>query len=190
MGKRKEIVPISLDDRLFFEEFYHEHKRFMYYTAKKYARSNMECEDIVQDSIIRLLKNISVLKDLTGFKIQKYIVLTIKPSFIDMERKRHQEESINLDDEALETLFKADLISAPEIPDIEPRMEVEKLKSELSFREWILLEGKYILGYTQEELGYLIGVAPDSIRMLLSRARSKARTILNYSRKRGGKQDE
>lgn len=190
MGKRKAIVPISSDDRIFFEGFYQEHKRFMYYTAKKYARSNMECEDIVQDSIIRLLKNISVLREINGCKIQKYIVLTIKASYIDMERKRHSEESINMDDETLESLFKADLITAPEIPDIGPRLEVEKLKSELSFREWVLLEGKYILGYTQEELGHLIGVAPDSIRMILCRAREKARLILNNGRKRGGKQDE
>lgn len=190
MGKRKEIVPISLDDKIFFEEFYREHKRFMYYAAKKYARSNVECEDIVQDAVIRLLKNISALREITGCKIQKYIVLTIKASFIDMERKRHREESINLDDDTLEALFKADLITAPEIPDIEPKLEVEKLKSELSFREWVLLEGKYILGYTQDELGHLIGVAPDSIRMILCRVREQARTILNQGRKGGGKLNE
>ena len=34
MGKRKEIIPISHDDRVFFESFYQEHKRFMYYTLQ------------------------------------------------------------------------------------------------------------------------------------------------------------
>lgn len=190
MGKRKEIIPISRDDRIFFERFYQEHKRFMYYTAKKYARSNMECEDIVQEAMIRLLKNISVLREIDGCKIQKYIVLTIKASFIDMERKRQREETVNLDDEALEALFKADLINPDEIPDVGAKLEVEKIKSEMGFREWMLLEGKYILGYTHEELGELIGVAPNSVRMILWRAKEKARYILSHGRKQGGKKDE
>ena len=190
MGKRKEIIPISHDDRVFFESFYQDHKRFMYYTAKKYARSNLECEDIVQEAIIRLLKNISVLREIDGCKIQQYIVLTIKASFIDMERKRHHEEPVNLDDETLEALFKADLIDAEEIPDVEAKLEVEKIRSEMGFREWILLEGKYILGYTHEELGTLIGVAPNSVRMIPCRAKEKARSILSSGRRRGGKNDE
>lgn len=190
MGKRKEIIPISRDDRIFFERFYQEHKRFMYYTAKKYARTNMECEDIVQEAMIRLLKNISALREIDGCKIQKYIVLTIKASFIDMERKRNREEPVNLDDEALEALFKADLINPDEIPDVGAKLEVEKIKSEMGFREWMLLEGKYILGYTHEELGELIGVAPNSVRMILWRAKEKARSILSHGRKQGGKKDE
>ena len=190
MGKRKEIIPISRDDRIFFERFYQEHKRFMYYTAKKYARTNMECEDIVQEAMIRLLKNISALREIDGCKIQKYIVLTIKASFIDMERKRNREEPVNLDDEALEALFKADLINPDEIPDVGAKLEVEKIKSEMGFREWMLLEGKYILGYTHEELGELIGVAPNSVRMILWRAKEKVRYILSHGRKQGGKKDE
>ena len=60
----------------------------------------------------------------------------------------------------------------------------------MGFREWILLEGKYILGYTHEELGALIGVAPNSVRMILCRAKEKARSILSNGRRRGGKHDE
>ena len=150
----------------------------------------MECEDIVQEATIRPLKNISVLREIDGCKIQKYIVLTIKASFIDMERKRRYEEPVNLDDETLEALFKADIIDAEEIPDVEVKLEVEKIRSEMGFREWILLEGKYILGYTHEELGALIGVAPNSVRMILCRAKEKARSILSNGRRRGGKNDE
>lgn len=186
MIKRKKLVPISLEDRTFFESFYQEHKRFMYYTAQKYAHSPSECDDIVQESIVRLLNNISVLREISGYKIQKYIALTIKAAFIDMERKRSRENTVNLNDETVEALYRADLIAVPEDLDIEPLLKIEKLKSELPFREWLLLEGKYILGYTQDELGQLIGIAPNSIRMTLCRAREKARKILDRSNKQGG----
>lgn len=186
MSKRKELVPLSPDDRSFFEEFYQEHKRFMYYTATKYTRSISESEDLVQESIVRLLNNISTLQEIRGYKIQKYIALTVKAAFIDMERKRRREEPIHLDDETVEFLYRSDYISAPEIPDVDPKLKIEQLKSDLPYREWLLLEGKYILGYTQDELGYLIGVAPDSVRMILCRTREKARKILNCRKKQGG----
>ena len=57
-------------------------------------------------------------------------------------------------------------------------MEIERLKKELPDRDWILLEGKYVLGLSQEELSGLAGVSVDSVRMLLHRARVKAREIL------------
>lgn len=107
-----------------------------------------------------------------------------------MERKKHRENPIHLNDETVESLYRTNLLSLPEIPDIEPMMKIEKLKSELPDREWMLLEGKYMLGYTQGELGHLLGVAPDSIRMILCRAREKARKILNNNKHQGGSFNE
>lgn len=53
------------------------------------------------------------------------------------------------------------------------------LKQELPYRDWLVLEGKYMLGYSHEELGELLGVSTDSVRMILYRARERARIILH-----------
>ena len=65
-------------------------------------------------------------------------------------------------------------------------MEVYQLKQTLSERDWLVLEGKYILGYSQDELSELIGVSSDSIRMILHRARKNARDILLTDTAEGG----
>lgn len=78
MGKRKGFHPISAEDKEFFERLYEEEKNFMFYIAGKYTQSNSDREDIVQESVLRLLNNISTLKRLDCFKVRKYIVLTIK----------------------------------------------------------------------------------------------------------------
>lgn len=182
MRKRKEIVPISSSDKIFFEQFYNSNKRFLFYTAKKYTHSHSECEDIVQETIVRLLNNISTLRELSGSKIHKYIVLTVRAAFLDLEKRKHGDLAIFLDDETLEALINAELTSPAHMPNIAAKMEVERLKEKLPSRDWIVLEGKYILGYSQDELGRLIGVAPDSIRMILCRSKERARKILHPSK--------
>lgn len=186
MRRSKEICPISISDKVFFQQFYEDNIRFMYYIARQYTSSQSDCEDIVQDATVRLLNNISTLRKINGCKTAKYIVLTIRTAFLDSEKRRHGDKTLFLDDDTLEALIKAEVLVANSMPDIATRIEVEQLKHSLPPRDWLVLEGKYILGYSQEELGRIIGVAPDSIRMILSRARENARNILQRDTKIGG----
>ena len=190
MRKQKEIAPLSPSDKAFFNRLYDENKNFMFYIARKYTTSQPECEDIVQDAVVRLLNNIHSLKELNGCKIRNYIVLTIKTAFLDSERKRREKAHVALDEDVLETLIKAGIVDTSDIPDMSAHMEVERLRRALSPRDWLVLEGKYILGYSQEELGKLIGVSPDSVRMILCRAREKARNILSAEVACGGEKNE
>lgn len=189
MRKPKEMTPISPDDQQFFLRFYEENSRFMYYIAGKYTTSQADCEDIVQEALLRLMRNISKLKGLNRCTTAKYIVLTIRSVFLDVEKDKKGSHSIFLDDNALETLIRADILITDGIPHLSARLEVEQLRKSLPPRDWLVLEGKYILGYTQEELGKMAGVSPDSIRMILCRARSKAREILRQDLK-GGDENE
>lgn len=185
MGRQKETKSISSDDKAFFHSFYEENRKYLYYIANNYAASVTDCDDIVQDTLVRLLKNISKLRSLNRCATAKYIVLTVRSAFLDSEKRKHGSNAIFLDDETLETLIKADILIADSIPDISARLEVQQLKAELPPRDWLVLEGKYVQGYSQEELADMIGVSPDSIRMILCRAREKARRILRKDLKGG-----
>lgn len=186
MRKRKEIAPLSSSDKVYFDKFYDDYKKFIFYTARKYTNVQSECEDIVQDTVERLLYNVSTLSKISGSRLHKYIALTVRAAFLDNEKRKHSDSPFHLDDTVIETLVKADIISPDDIPDLSAQLEVERLKRELPYRDWVVLEGKYILGYTQEELGDLIGVAPDSIRMIICRAKGNARSILQSHANHGG----
>lgn len=179
MATRKEISPISIDDRQFFEKFYEEYKNFMFYSARQYVNSQAECEDIVQDTVERLLRNIATIREIPGCGLRKYIVLTVKASYLDSEKRRHGDIPIYLDDAVIEDLVKGEIIAPKDWYDLSSVFDVERLKRELSKRDWFVLEGKYIMGYSQTELGKMIGVSPNSIRMIICRARRRARQILH-----------
>ena len=184
MPSKQQKIPISAEDKVFFQNFYEEYKSFLYYIANKYAQTPADCEDIVQDAAIRLMCNLSSIRDLNKFKTAKYVALTVRSAWLDLIKKRHDSQEIPLNEALLEYMLEQDPLLSREPSD--SKLEVIHLKQSLSPREWMILEGKYLLGYDQEELSKLVGVSPDSIRMTLSRARAKARSILLSDREKDG----
>ena len=176
MPPRQQKIPISSDDNAFFHRFYENYNGFLYYIAAKYAQSPSDREDIVQDALIRLMCNISTLRQLSQFKTTKYIALTVRSAYLDLIRKQQGKQEITLDESELESLLEMDPLLSRDPTDLQ--LEIIHLKESMSRKDWMILEGKYLLGYDQEELSRLTGVSPDSVRMTLSRARAKARSIL------------
>lgn len=171
---KRQSRPLSADDKAFFQSFYEEYKGFLFYIANQYAAVPEDREDIVQDAILRLISNISSLKDLSSGAAAKYIALTVRAAYLDAEKRKSNTQEIPTEDHILEQLLDQDPLSGRD----PSGTQLRELKQNLSARDWMVLEGKYIQGYTQEELGQLIGVSPDSIRMILHRARTKAKKLL------------
>ena len=117
------------------------------------------------------MKNTEVLRQLNRAQTAKYIELTVRTAYLDLEQRKCREKLVCLDTAALETLLsRTDTVT--------PTETVEALREDLKERDWTALEGKYILGYSDEELSAIFGVSADSVRTLLSRARKRARKIL------------
>ncbi len=178
MKKRKKIVPISEREKDYFEQFYLKYKKFMYFTARKYAQEDCVCEDIVQECVIRLLNHVQTLLELEETQQCKYIAMTVRTVFLDMEKAKQNAQLVSVDERILEEILQAESEDQESDTNLTCQMEVERLRKNMKARDWVLLEGKYILGYSQEELGEMVGVAPASIRMLLCRAKEQARKIL------------
>lgn len=178
MKKRKKIVPISEREKDYFEQFYLKYKKFMYFTARKYAQEDCDCEDIVQECVIRLLNHVQTLLELEETQQCKYIAMTVRTVFLDMEKVKQNAQLVSVDERILEEILQVESEDQESDTNLTCQMEVERLRKNMKARDWVLLEGKYILGYSQEELGAMVGVAPASIRMLLCRAKEQARKIL------------
>ena len=183
MPKSKENLPVSGPDRLFFDQFYDAYKRYIFRCAAQLTQSTQDCEDVFQDTVLRLLKNIHVLRQLEHKKTFAYIFLTAKSAWVDHLRKNARLNTVSFDaisqDAAPDKFF-----ASSDVLDWENYSDTAQLKSELTAREWAVLEGKYLLGYSQEELAQLLDVSTDSIRMILSRVRKKAKSILDDASRR------
>ena len=168
------IVDQINENKAFMQDLYENYAGLIYYYLIKNHVPGEEQEDVVQDVLLRLIRNVLTLRCLTKPQLIRYIVLTIHATLIDKGRKATVRE-IPMECEDIERL-KMD--GQGDGMEVEAKWDIEKVRSTLPQREWELLEGKYFLGYSQEELGERFGCSPDSVRMILSRARKKARAIL------------
>ena len=167
---KKHPTPLSPDNRSFMREFYEQYKDFLFYIAGNYADTPGNREDLVQDALVRLMRNADTLRGLTHGQIAKYIQLTVKAVWIDQEKSPQREELLLLDEAMVESMVTPEETAA--------RASVQALRKEMSCRDWMVLEGKYILGYSYEELSKLLAVEPHTLRAVVSRARKRAKKLL------------
>jgi RNA polymerase sigma-70 factor (ECF subfamily) len=166
------------DDQVFFLNIYKQFKRIMFYTVRKYVSDNAVVEDLVQDAIMKLIPKISTMRKLSRSALSAYIVITVRN--ISVNYLRHQRivdmRCADSDfDEELDAEYQRHSPSAEEIILVKEKIgEFYKEFNKLSNKDRDVLLGKYVLGLTDKELAGMYGCKPDSIRMMLTRARRNA----------------
>lgn len=167
------------DDKQYMLWLYEKFKALMFYTAKKYVSDSMTCEDIVQESILKLIPKIDMLRTREDKVLAGYIVTTIRNAALNhLKQEEKQKRHLTLEEDEVAHL------AAPEWSLDDALLIKEKSDcifaalQQLPEAERLLLEGKYILEYSNEQLAKQRCCKPDSIRMKLTRARRHALTIL------------
>lgn len=167
----------KFSDQELMERIYREFKRLMFSTAKKYVADEMNQEDIVQSSLVKLIKRVSVLRTLKRGPLVCYIVYTVKSVAVDFLRDKYKREEhiVGLWDIDIEEMDSLDGLIVLREPVAQLRSIWELLPEE----DQRLLWGKYIAGYTDKELAADFKCKPSSIRMKLTRARRRAFELLS-----------
>lgn len=170
------------EDQEFFLKIYEHFKRIIFYTVKKYVCEINTVEDLVQDVIVKLIQKIEIIRQMSKKAQSAYIVHTARNTSIN-HLKRQQivnqhHTSIELDDEIdLENILH--FPSAEEIVLLNERKdEFHKILEKLAAKDRDVLIGKYLLGLTDKELADLCACKPDSVRMVLTRARRNALEVM------------
>lgn len=168
------------EDAAFMVWLYNEFKPLMFSTAKKYVSNMEDCEDIVQDSLERLMKKISLLRQKQRCVLACYVVYTVRNTSINHLRKQASEQKLftNMSDR-----FEEPVSPEPSLDDwlmlVEIKEGLYQIWDQLTWEEQLLLAGKYILEYSDAEIAVQLGCAPASIRMKLTRVRRKARKLMD-----------
>lgn len=166
-------------DKEYFIWLYNEFERLMYSIAFKYTTIPQIAEDIVQDSVENLLKKINTIRTMKKRVLASYITSTVRNTSINhLKAIEHERGHIvgDLDNE-LETIQTDGSIERL----LQLADDLKKLSliwEKLSREDRFLLEGKYILGYNNNELARMFRCQPNSIRMKLTRARRNAFALL------------
>ena len=170
----------SLSDRAaptsqeFITQIYKKYDRLMLFTAKKYLMDIQECEDAVQESLLKLMSRIELLRTLEEPVLTSYVVTTVRNTAINILRrqKRDAQNITSFTESVEESIIELDSI-IDIIMDREAKRSLREAIDELEPNERLLLEGKYFLGYDDRQLSELLSCAPGSIRMKLTRVRRK-----------------
>ena len=169
------------DNKLFIEKMYADFERLMYFTVQKYLAEPCRCEDIVQESLSKLIERVDLLQTLDRPALASYIVVTVRNTAINFLKKEAHEndKKVNLA-KVKETTPVSVIVSVEEyIIRKEDRIHFREIMQRLDLETKCLLEAKYILGYDDKELSIVAGCSPNSVRMKLTRARRKVLKILN-----------
>lgn len=168
------------DDREFMTQLFMQYRRLMFSEISKLVSNSDEAEDILQNALIKLCDKVSLLRGLDERRRISYIITTVRNHAKNHIRDNQTEPIYSLDDENFNL---ADSIS--DGTDIEQSIIIKEQLMELS-AVWSkldditrqLLESKYILKMKDEEIGKALGTNSSSVRMMLTRARRKALTLM------------
>ena len=177
------IISAALDDpqeRDFMARLYEENKKLLFSTALKYAADNHDAEEIVQDSLVRLIGKVEILQAMNRCTLASYIVSTVRNNAINHMRKKSREQGRSAPfDEEWQGESDAPLSMDELLIVAEHHAELAAAWRELSESDRFLLEGKYFLQLSDGELGAALGCKAESIRMKLTRARRNVVKILD-----------
>lgn len=159
------------EDHELMTEFYMEHHAFLYREARKHLDTPEDVEDIVYETLVKIIEKIHIFRDLTRRQQIKYALTTTKNLAYIYRKRKNYFTIISLDE--METDIPADnSVSAEDV--VSQKLQaayVKQVWSQLDMDTRMLLEQKYILHWTDEELASLLGIKPQSVRMRLTRAK-------------------
>lgn len=170
------------NDREFMANVFRKYQWLMYRTIGQVVRNHWIAEDVTQNALINLIDKIDKLKTFDEQHLINYIVTSCRhTAFNEMRyRSRHPMYSIN---EALDADSGTHTMHSMEMKYIhdEDLRRMAKIWKDLDSRSQYVLEARYILGKSDADIANALGIKPDSVRMLLTRARKKAYALMEPS---------
>lgn len=168
------------DDRAFMTEIYFQYERLIWSEIRKFLKDEHDPEDVFQNCLVKLVKKVKKLRSMETRPMVNYIISTVKHTCIDVLRAGNKVHLDSINDEEWDGRFY--LQSEEELESIIFRRDavarLETIWPLLDERSRYLLEGKYFQELTTHEMGSVLNITHDSVRVELSRARKKARKLL------------
>lgn len=177
------MIPLLLADipsekeRAFMEKVYLDHRTLMYAVAFKVLLNPADAEDAVQTAFFSLCKKISLLQGMDCCTLRSYVVITVRNAAINLWRARKRRAEVLFGDEG----FADTLPGGGEDDAAFALIRQESLEAavrKLPEKDRALMEMKYILGLSDEQIARRFGIKKDSVRALLARFRKRLYELL------------
>ena len=157
-------------------ELYTKYRRFMYSVAVMHASREMSAEDIVQNASYTLATYSERIRNMDEPARLTYIKLMVQSAAANHYRQVDRDVKLQFQ---IETVGSCCARSAEaDYMDFANYELLNKVLESLDERDRVLLTGKFYLRLSDEEVAEMVGCKPDSVRMLVKRAKQKAQKKL------------
>ena len=170
----------SCDENSYIGGLYERYKVFLFQKAAVYTTNPHAKEDIVQNAVLRLMRNEDTLRTLDSAALTAYLALTVRSAALNYlrEERRDSLNALPLDENLEEDCLPID--GSVQLT-LEEQMllghrdgEIRAAIGHLSDRDRMALMGKYFLDLDNQALAELLEVTPGTLRTVLCRARGRA----------------
>jgi RNA polymerase sigma-70 factor (ECF subfamily) len=146
------------DEGFLIGDLYGTHREPLLRFALSLARERSRAEDLVQDAFVRALSHLDLLARLNPYQRQAWLFRVVRNRFLDGERSTRRTRLL------LERLAK-EIARQAEPPPVDTSLFAILDAVPASHRD--LLEKRYLLGMTSEEIGRALDVPPGTVRSRL-----------------------
>lgn len=169
------------DDRAFLLNLYTEYYALARNAISQVTHGGQDTDDLVEDTFLKLIEKISLLRALDCCKTAAYVVYTAKSIAINFIRHRDvcqkhgyyggqkdiSEEMADAEDPRGDTYLRMEEIEA-----------LSDAVLKLPERQKDLLHFKYTLDMSDSEIAEKLSISPDSVREYLTRARRAIKKLM------------
>ncbi|MCS4535479.1 RNA polymerase sigma factor [Corynebacterium sp. HS2168-gen11] len=162
-----------------FYSLIHPHNTVLLWTARKYAQNHFDIDDILQDSMLKVMRNLHKYRGDSSFRTWLYRL--VNNTGYDYQCRRIRHETADLDDSTTPVDRRLDLSYNP----FHGHAEHFTLKKQLhkalqtlpdDYREAVLLVDFY--GVSIPQAARIQGVQPGTIKSRRARARALLKEVL------------
>jgi RNA polymerase sigma-70 factor (ECF subfamily) len=163
------------DDKSKFIEIHEKYKDMMYRIAYSVLKNEQDAEDALQESFMKVAKNISKIGDVSCRKTETFLVVLCRNASVDLHRKNHHEQGkIDLgednDMDNISSKITLDVLS--EIISKEGYQRLIALIEEMSDTYKDVMKLRFVLGFSNDEIAELLEITKKNVEVRISRGRA------------------
>lgn len=170
------------DDKTYMINLYNEYYGLVRKTVYNITHDADNVEDLVNDTFIKLIEKISIIRTLESCRLAAYVVYTSRSVAINHIKHKIVQRK--------HAYYGGDTDLTEKMPDLESTIEERIIRQEemkemenailrLPEKQKDLLYFKYILEMHDREIAEILKIDPDSVRQYLTRARREAKKLMD-----------
>lgn len=171
-------------DREFMARLYTRYRRLMYDTIRQVVGDHWSAEDVVQATLLKLIDKVPKLQTLDDRRTAGYIVAACRhTAYNELRRRSRQPLFVPEEERTADSATSSPRSMELHMIRKEDLRRMAEIWGKLDERSRFVLEARYILEQTDAEIAQSLSISPESVRMVLTRARRKAFALMDAAAK-------